>query len=196
MWIADFTYLRSWEGAGFFSFVIDVFSRRASAGSLPRTSHRPRPRCAEDGARHTRSRPDIQLVHHSDRGSQAGLKGPSQHRDWWCEGNSVGDGEQPGLLLSRVWQTRTQLELAVVEWVGWYNHDRLHSAIGHIPPVEYENGHAVTVLFNFLSHRGRNQLTGLRETGTAHSTPCFANCTGRLGCPPAHRRWASAAAAD
>ena len=27
LWVGDFTYLRSWEGRSFFSFIIDVFSR-------------------------------------------------------------------------------------------------------------------------------------------------------------------------
>ena len=31
-----------------------------------------------------------------------------------------------------------------MEWVGWYNHARLHSSIGDIPPVEYEQLHAPT----------------------------------------------------
>jgi hypothetical protein len=37
----------------------------------------------------------------------------------------------------RVWRTRTQLELAVVAWVGWFNHDRLHDALGDLPPAEF-----------------------------------------------------------
>ena len=53
------------------------------------------------------------------------------------------DSFKTELIRDRVWQTRTQLELAVVEWVGWYNHDRLHSALGHVPPVEYETLAAV-----------------------------------------------------
>ncbi|MGK2937201.1 MAG: integrase core domain-containing protein [Solirubrobacteraceae bacterium] len=36
------------------------------------------------------------------------------------------------------WQTRSQLELATVEWVGRYNHSRLHSSLGYVPPAEYE----------------------------------------------------------
>lgn len=48
------------------------------------------------------------------------------------------DSFKTELISDRVSKTRTQLELAVVEWVGWYNHDRLHSALGHVPPVEYE----------------------------------------------------------
>jgi integrase-like protein len=48
------------------------------------------------------------------------------------------DSFKTELIRDRVWKTRTQLELAVVEWVGWYNHDRLHSALDHVPPAEYE----------------------------------------------------------
>ena len=46
------------------------------------------------------------------------------------------------LIADRVWRSRDQLELAIVEWVGWYNHDRLHSELGDIPPIEYEQQHA------------------------------------------------------
>jgi hypothetical protein len=48
------------------------------------------------------------------------------------------------LISDRVWRTHEQAELAIVEWVGWYNHARLHSSIGDIPPVEYEQLHAPT----------------------------------------------------
>jgi len=36
------------------------------------------------------------------------------------------------------WKTREALELATLEWVAWFNHQRLHSAIGYIPPAEAE----------------------------------------------------------
>jgi len=36
------------------------------------------------------------------------------------------------------WRTRRQLEIAIVEWIDWYNHRRLHSEIGDRPPVEHE----------------------------------------------------------
>jgi putative transposase len=36
------------------------------------------------------------------------------------------------------WKSRTQTEIAIYEWISWYNHARLHSAIGDIPPAEYE----------------------------------------------------------
>ena len=47
------------------------------------------------------------------------------------------------LISDRVWRTRAQLELAIVEWVGWYNQRRLHSALSDIPPAEYELEHAL-----------------------------------------------------
>jgi putative transposase len=37
------------------------------------------------------------------------------------------------------WRTIEELEIATLEWVDWYNHRRLHSAIGNIPPAEYED---------------------------------------------------------
>ena len=52
------------------------------------------------------------------------------------------DSFKTELIADRVWRTRTQLELAIVEYVGWFNHDRLHEALGDIPPVEFEQRHA------------------------------------------------------
>jgi transposase InsO family protein len=42
------------------------------------------------------------------------------------------------LIADRVWRTRTQLEIAIVEWVAWFNNDRLHASLGDIPPAEFE----------------------------------------------------------
>jgi putative transposase len=42
------------------------------------------------------------------------------------------------LIHRRTWRTHDQVELAVVGWAGWYNHQRLHSVIGNVPPAEYE----------------------------------------------------------
>ncbi len=38
----------------------------------------------------------------------------------------------------RPWKTRVQTEIAIYEWISWYNHERLHSAIGDISPAGYE----------------------------------------------------------
>ena len=36
------------------------------------------------------------------------------------------------------WRGLDDVELATLEWVWWFNHHRLLSSIGHVPPVEYE----------------------------------------------------------
>jgi transposase InsO family protein len=45
------------------------------------------------------------------------------------------------LIKDRVWKTRGQLELAILEYVHWFNHDRLHESLDDIPPVELEDAH-------------------------------------------------------
>jgi putative transposase len=48
------------------------------------------------------------------------------------------DSFKTELIADRVWRTRSQLELAVVEYLGWFNHARLHQALGDLPPAEFE----------------------------------------------------------
>jgi len=52
------------------------------------------------------------------------------------------DSFKTELIRDRVWRTRTQLELAVVEYVAWFNTERLHTSLGGIPPAEFEQQHA------------------------------------------------------
>ncbi len=81
LWVADFTYLRCWEGVVFFSFVIDVFSRRIVGWQF---APHMRTDLVLDALRMAlggrRGDPRITLVHHSDAGSQPRFKGSSQHR--------------------------------------------------------------------------------------------------------------------
>jgi putative transposase len=64
---------------------------------------------------------------------------------------SVGDGYDNALAETTIglyktekihregpWRTLADIELATLEWVDWYNHERLHSAAGNAPPVEFE----------------------------------------------------------
>ncbi len=155
LWVGDLSYLRCWEGVVFFAFVIDVHSRRVIGWQL--ASHmrtdlvldalRMALGTREPGA-------DFALVAHTDRGSQYTSERYTQtladHRVLASVG-SVGDAYDNAvaesfvdsfkteLIADRVWRTKTQLELAVVEYISWFNHDRLHSALSDIPPVEFED---------------------------------------------------------
>jgi putative transposase len=42
----------------------------------------------------------------------------------------------------RVWVLLEALELAIVEYVGWFNLDRLHESLGDLPPAEFEDLYA------------------------------------------------------
>jgi len=52
------------------------------------------------------------------------------------------DSFKTELIADRVWQTKSQLELAIVEYISWFNHDRLHESLGDIPPTEHEDLYA------------------------------------------------------
>jgi transposase InsO family protein len=56
---------------------------------------------------------------------------------------------------ARPWRTRSQLEIAIVEWIDWYNAVRLHREIGDIPPSEFRRR---LVPSPPHSHRGRHHL--------------------------------------
>jgi putative transposase len=48
------------------------------------------------------------------------------------------DSFKTELIADRVWRTRSQLELAIVEYVAWFNDQRLHQSLGDLPPAEFE----------------------------------------------------------
>ena len=158
LWVADLTYLRCWEGLVFFAFVLDAYSRTIVGWQL--ASHM-RTDLVLDALRMALHRrepgADVELIHHSDRGSQYTSIDYTQtltdHRVLASVGSvgdaydnalaeSVVDSFKTELIRDRVWRSRAQLELAVVEYVGWYNAARLHESLGDIPPLEYEQQHA------------------------------------------------------
>jgi putative transposase len=53
------------------------------------------------------------------------------------------DSFKTELIADRVWQTRSQLELAIVEYIAWFNDSRLHENLGDRPPREVEELYAV-----------------------------------------------------
>jgi putative transposase len=154
LWVGDLSYLRCWEGVVYFAFVIDVFSRRVVGWQLATHMRTDLVLDALRMALGTREPgADFQLVAHSDRGSQYTSADYTQvlddHRVLASVG-SVGDAYDNAmaesfvdsfkteLIADRVWRTRSQLELAVVEYIAWFNHDRLHESLDDIPPVELE----------------------------------------------------------
>jgi hypothetical protein len=64
------------------------------------------------------------------------------------------DSFKTELIADRVWRSRRQLELAIVEYIGWFNHDRLHEALGDIAPVEFEQRNPTGVDFGQRIGRG------------------------------------------
>jgi putative transposase len=159
LWVADFSYLRCWEGLVFFSFVIDVFSRKIVgwqfAGHMRTTLVLDALRMALS----TRERvEEVRLVHHSDRGSQYVSGDYTQtlaDNDVLASVGSTGDAYDNSmaesfvdtfkteLIADRVWQTRSQLELAIVEYISWFNDSRLHENLDDRTPREIEELYAV-----------------------------------------------------
>jgi transposase InsO family protein len=71
------------------------------------------------------------------------------------------DSYKTELIADRVWRTHAQLEIATVEYIGWFNHARLHSSLGNVPPAEYEANYqaAVELQSGLLSAQAARPLT-------------------------------------
>jgi putative transposase len=131
LWVADISYRRCWEGLVFFAFVLDAYSRMIVGWQL--ASHM-RTDLVLDALKMALQRrgpgADVELIHHSDRGSQYTSIDYTQtladHQVLASVG-SVGDAYDNALaesfldsfktelIADRVWRSRSQLELAVVE---------------------------------------------------------------------------------
>jgi putative transposase len=154
LWVADFTYLRCWEGLVFFAFVVDAYSREVVGWQF--AAHM-RTDLVLDTLRMalamTERVDEVELVHHSDAGSQYTSYDYGQTLDDHQVLASIGsvgdaydnalaesfvDSFKTELIRDRVWRSRSQLEPAIVEYVAWFNSERLHSALGDLPPAEYE----------------------------------------------------------
>jgi len=80
LWVADLSYLRCWEGLVFFAFVIDAFSRKIVGWQLATHMRTDLVLDALKMALAQRgSGADVELIHHSDRGSQPEFNRSSQH---------------------------------------------------------------------------------------------------------------------
>jgi putative transposase len=187
LWVGDLTYLRTWEGRMYFAFLIDVFSRMIVGWQL--ASHM-RTDLVLDALRMalgTRAPgADLELVHHTDQGSQYTSFDYSQALDDHrvlasvgtvgdCYDNALSesfvDSYKTELIADRVWRTNGQLELATVTYVGWFNHRRLHSSIGNRPPVEHEREYWARVALGLRPSlaQAAPTVTDLREVLTVAS---------------------------
>jgi putative transposase len=153
LWVADFTYVATWVGFVYVAFVIDVFARRIVGWRVARSMSTALVLDALEQALWSRATPRG-LVHHSDRGSQyLSLRYSQRLAEAGVEPSvgSVGDSYDNalaetiiGLYKAEVihhrgpWRTLDVVEYATLEWVDWYNHRRLLTSIGDIPPAEKE----------------------------------------------------------
>jgi transposase InsO family protein len=155
LWVADFTYVSTWQGFVYVAFVIDVFARRIVGWRVSSSMQTDFVLDALEQALYARrAERDGALVHHSDRGSQyvsiryserlaeAGIE-PSVGSTGDSYDNALAETIN-GLYKAEIihrrgpWKTREAVELATLEWVSWFNHHRLLEPIGYIPPAEAE----------------------------------------------------------
>lgn len=155
LWVSDFTYVSTWQGWLYVAFVVDVFARRIVGWRVSTTMTTDFVLDALEQALYDRQPdPEGSLIHHSDRGSQyvsiryserlaeAGIA-PSVGSKGDSYDNALAEtinGLYKAELIHRrgPWKTRESVELATLEWVSWFNHQRLMGPLGHIPPAEAE----------------------------------------------------------
>jgi putative transposase len=164
LWVVDFTYVPTWSGMAFTAFVSDVFSRRIvgwrTAASMPTSL----PLDALEMALWTRHREGHTddgrldgLIHHSDAGRQyVSIRYADRLADAGAIASigTVGDSYDNAQIESLIglyklecvrrdgpWRGVDDLELATLNWVHWFNEQRLHSTLGYLPPVEFEQNH-------------------------------------------------------
>jgi transposase InsO family protein len=134
LWASDFTYVATWAGLVYVTFVIDTYARRIVGWRVSRTAHASFVLDALEQALHAR-RParKIGLVHHSDRGSQyVSIRYTERLAEAGIEPSvgSVGDSDDNalaktinGLYKAEVihrrgpWRSFEAFELATLTWV-------------------------------------------------------------------------------
>ncbi len=154
LWVSDFTYVSTWQGWLYVAFIIDVYARRIVGWRVSKSMQTDFVLDALEQALYERQPDRDSLIHHSDRGSQyvsiryterlteAGIE-PSVGSRGDSYDNALAEtinGLYKAELIHRraPWKTRDPVELATLNWVHWFNHDRLMESMGCIPPAEAE----------------------------------------------------------
>jgi putative transposase len=154
LWVADITYLRTWEGWLYLAAVQDAYSRRIVGWAM--TEHM-RTELVADALQMAvaRRRPEPGLIHHSDQGSQyVALGFGQQARDAGIAVSMGSKGDafdnavaesffatiKKELVHRQSWPSRRDLSSAVFDYIeAFYNRQRRHSTLGYLSPEEYEN---------------------------------------------------------
>ncbi len=152
VWSTDITYIATDEGWLYLTVFIDLFSRQVVGWSL---KPHMRTELVADALRMAwfRRRPAQGLIVHSDRGSQYcghefqdllkqyGMRS-SMSRKGNCWDNSPTESLWGSLKVARLhgrrFATRREAMDEVIDWLGFYNHRRLHSTLGYLSPMQFE----------------------------------------------------------
>lgn len=152
LWVADFTYIRTWEGWSYLAVVLDVHTRSIVGWQLANHMKQSLVSDAFEMALANRQKSENEtMIAHSDNGAQytsyeytkrlvdAGIT-PSRGRTGTALDNAMAESVistiKTELTKRQVWRTRLQLELAVVVYIGWYNTHRLHRSLKGRTPLE------------------------------------------------------------
>ena len=152
-WCGDITYINTWQGWLYLATVLDLRSRRVVGYAM--ADHLRTDLIADALSNAVAARdPDPGVVFHSDRGCQytsrqyATLADDcavtlSVGRTGQCWDNALAESFFASLkgecLDQRPWPTRAHARRAITEYIAWFNGTRLHSALGYLPPDEYEH---------------------------------------------------------
>ncbi|QJZ67800.1 IS3 family transposase [Escherichia coli O157:H7] len=158
LWVADFTYVSTWQGFVYVAFIIDVFSGCIVGWRVSSSMETTFVLDALEQALWAR-RPSG-TVHHSDKGSQyvslayterlkeakllasTGSTGDSYDN---AMAESINGLYKAEVIHRKSWKNRAEVELATLTWVDWYNNRRLLGRLGHTPPAEAEKAYYASI---------------------------------------------------
>ncbi|HCL7195035.1 TPA: IS3 family transposase, partial [Escherichia coli] len=154
LWVADFTYVSTWQGFVYVAFIIDVFAGYIVGWRVSSSMETTFVLDALEQALWAR-RPSG-TIHHSDKGSQyvslayterlkeagllasTGSTGDSYDN---AMAESINGLYKAEVIHRKSWKNRAEVELATLTWVDWYNNRRLLGRLGHTPPAEAEKAY-------------------------------------------------------
>ncbi|WP_426259282.1 IS3 family transposase [Shigella flexneri] len=158
LWVADFTYVSTWQGFVYVAFIIDVFAGCIVGWRVSSSMETTFVLDALEQALWAR-RPSG-TIHHSDKGSQyvslayterlkeagllasTGSTGDSYDN---AMAESINGLYKAEVIHRKSWKNRAEVELATLTWVDWYNNRRLLERLGHTPPAEAEKAYYASI---------------------------------------------------